>query len=195
MINFYIDKESQNHFPEISYTLKLWARNQDLDVGFTTSANNAVSIGANGDIVISNYFSSRKKPILNDDCFIVNDQGRPDFISTAFHLVNSLQEFEDNDLDELNRFKFKNSYQYKLENAKDNIVQKCFDEISKILQLKRVPRKSHFLLTHDVDMVNGAILEDGFNVLKKGRIDQFLKMHVNIAVGKPDWLNIDKIMK
>ena len=43
--------------------------------------------------------------------------------------------------------------------------------------------------------MNGAIFEDGFNVLKKGRVDQFFKMLLRVAIGRPDWLNIDKIMK
>jgi hypothetical protein len=50
-------------------------------------------------------------------------------------------------------------------------------------------------LSHDIDTVFGAIKEDGFNVLKKGRFDLFLKMLLNVAMGKPEWLNMDKIMK
>ena len=38
-------------------------------------------------------------------------------------------------------------------------------------------------------MVNGAIFEDGFYVLKKGRIDLFLRMLFNIAMGRHEWLN------
>ncbi len=95
----------------------------------------------------------------------------------------------------MGRFKFENSYQHRFKNTLENIVQLCFNEISKICGVTPPKEKTQFFLTHDIDMVNGAIIEDGFNVLKKGRIDQFLQLLFHVAIGKPDWLNMDKIMK
>lgn len=197
MINFYIDEDSQRVSSEISYILKVWASNQGFDIGFSHSRERAITIGENASnqLVISNHFMDQRNSVLNDDCVFTDKNGQPDFLSTAFYMINSVQEFNDNDPDELNRFKYKNSYQYKFKNSKDNLVQHYFNEISKTLKLKPSTQKNRFFLSHDIDLVNGAILEDGFNVLKKGRIDQFLKMLLHLAIGQPDWLNMDKIMK
>jgi len=132
---------------------------------------------------------------LNEQGLFNNNSRAPDYLASAFYMLNSVQEYYDQDKDDLNRFKYTNSYQFRLKNTKENRVQFCFDEISKIVGIPLRKEKSKFYLSHDIDSVYGAILEDGFNAIKRGRFDAFLKMLFNIAIGRPDWLNIDKIMK
>lgn len=197
MIKFYLNKDSERILPEITYLLKTWSKNQQIEIIFSNSPDGAITVGNDEEnlLNISTSFASDEAPTFSSRSFIENENGRPDFIATAFYMINSLQEHNEQDRDDLNRFKFTNSYQYRFKNPKENIVQHCFDEISKITGQPLLREKTRFFLSHDIDLVNGAILEDGFNVLKKGRIDLFLQMLFNVAIGKPDWLNIDKIMK
>jgi hypothetical protein len=132
---------------------------------------------------------------LNKHGFFELLPGVPDYLSTAFFCLTSLQELGNTDLDSLGRFQYKHSYQYKFGNSKRNIVQECFDKMAARLDLAPQETNSAFFLSHDIDSVYGSIKEDGFNVLKKGRFDLFLAMLLKIAMDKPEWLNIDKIMK
>ena len=185
---------------EISYVLKIWKSNTKIDFTFSDDAPDAIRIGTSSTdtIQLSQQFARRDffAPTMNSEGFILdNTTGNIDYLFTAFYCMNSLQEYKDEDKDELGRFKFKNSYQYRLKLEQANIVQACLNEISKALAAPVTTSKSKFFLTHDIDVVNGAILEDGFNVLKKGRIDIFFRFMFNVAINKPDWLNIDQILK
>jgi hypothetical protein len=110
-------------------------------------------------------------------------------------MLSCSQEHRDTDPDELGRFKYINSYQARLGIARKNQVQHCFDHIASQLGIASPNKPTRFFLSHDIDTVQGAIIEDGFNVIKKGRVDLFFKMLVNVAMGRPDWLNMDQIMK
>jgi len=197
MIKFYIDNDFEKIRPEIKYILEIWSKNQRTEINFTNIQEGAVTIGNNerNMFCVSRLLELHNSPSFNEMCLIENRNGHPDFVSTAFFMINSLQEHNDKDRDVLGRFKFTNSYQYRFKNSKENIVQHCLNEISKIIGITPRNEKTRFFLSHDIDSVNGAILEDGFNVLKKGRIDQFFQMLLNVAITKPDWLNMDKIMK
>jgi hypothetical protein len=183
---------------EIEFMLRTWANHTQMNIQFVNYPSDAVTVGQENEnrIYLSGdfsceYFSSIK---LNAQCLIENKNGLPDYLATAFYMINSMQEHNDSNSDEIGRFRYTNSYQYHFKNAQQNIVQHCFNEISKICGVTPPQKKTKFFLTHDIDSVNGAILEDGFNVMKKGRIDLFLKLLFNVALQKPDWLNMDKIM-
>jgi hypothetical protein len=74
-------------------------------------------------------------------------------------------------------------------------VHRCFEVRSNAAGIPPRRDKSQFMLSHDIDLVHRAVIEDGFNVLKKGRIDQFLGILMRAAMARPDWLNIDQIVK
>lgn len=160
----------------------------DSTVTVGTSPNNTFQINRS---FIQGTLSAE---LLNEKCFIQNDTGEPDYISTAFFMLTTGQEVKDNDPDIHGRFKYSNSYQYKFHNNKENIVQECLSQLRRKLGLAAADEPSSFFLSHDIDMVNGAIIEDGFYVLKKGRVDIFLSLLMHVAIGRPDWLNMDKIM-
>lgn len=198
-MNIYITEEAQHLRPELEYLLRVFEKNKNTSISFSSQPSNAISIGFSNEckIVILSEFAqpslSLKK--LNEQCLFTLDNGHPDYFSTAFYMLSSQQEVQEKESDALGRFKYSDSYQFKFKNAKDNIVQYCFDKIGELLGLHSNHFKSSFFLSHDIDTVNGAIIEDGFNVIKRGRIDLFIKFLFNIATGKPDWLNIDKILK
>jgi hypothetical protein len=196
MINFSISSEVQGVKPELEFILSTWAKNAGRKFKLTDNEGIRIGKSPESNLQITNDFAQRKfnQIKLGSEGVIKSESGQPDYIATTFYLLNSLQEHGDKDTDELGRFKYSNSYQYKLKNFDQNLVQNCFDAISKVAGTPIRNKKSQFLLTHDIDMVYGAWIEDGFNVLKKGRIDQFLVFMLNAIRNRPDWLNMDKIM-
>lgn len=200
MIKFYFEKDVGSHTKaQLVYLLNIWAKNRQVEVSFTESPDSALRIGRddNSHFQLSESFvsSDPTRLVLNDQCRLEAANGKPDILATAFYMLNALQEYDSSNRDDLGRFPYTRSYQYRFKNAKENIVQQYFDTISQIAGLSPRKEKTRFLLSHDIDAVYGAVIEDGFNVLKKGRIDLFLQLLFNGTLGRPDWLNIDRIMK
>jgi hypothetical protein len=203
MIAFHISDTAKAHEPEIRYTLGLWAINQAHSIQFSQRREGAVSIGTSSDdqLRIAPNFSgpgmaSRTSPFIRLD-------GGPadvfypasiDLLASAFQMVNALQEYGTPEADELNRYQYKSSYQNRLGGAGDNLVQQCFNAINKVVSAPLKSAPTRFFLSHDIDIVYNAIVEDGYHVIRKGRFDLFLKMLFNLAIGRPEWLNMDKIM-
>jgi hypothetical protein len=200
-MTIHISPDVSDRLPEINYLLKILAINCQETIAVTVSNDkSAPVIGRNPESTVqtSDNFGIRKVPLdyqFNNAGIIELEGGVPDYLSTAFLYLTAVQEHNDPDPDGLGRFKYKNSLQAKFRNVEKNLVQHCFDQLVPKLGLKKERRPSSFFLSHDIDTVNGAILEDGFHVLKRGRIDLFLKLLFNVALSKPDWLNIDEIMK
>jgi hypothetical protein len=187
MTKFYIDSDLEKMRPEICYVLQTWAKQQKTEIIFTNTRDDSITIGATGTNVIP--VSGIGQPIVIKDKI-----DRNELLSTAYYLINSMQEYKDKDKDDFGRFKYANSYQHTLKNPTANIVQQCFNEISTIAGISPLKTKTRFFLSHDIDTVYESILQDGFHVLKKGRFDLFLGLLFRVAVGRPDWLNIDQIM-
>lgn len=199
MVKFYFEEDVGSHTKaQLVYLLNIWARNRQVEVSFAGSPDNALRIGpgdSNHFQLSSSFLSDPTRLVLNDQCRIDAANGKPDILATAFYMLNALQEYDSSKRDDLGRFPYSSSYQYRFKNAKENIVQQYFDTISQTAGLSPRREKSRFFLSHDIDIVYGAVIEDGFNVLKKGRIDLFLQLVFNSVIGQPDWLNIDRIMK
>jgi len=202
MITFYLSETARPFEPEIRFTLELWAINQSQKIAFSPNPDDAFFIGTDPDahLRIAKDFTGpnapgRMHPFVQFDGGATDrfDAVSVDPLASAFQMVNSLQEYNAPEYDELNRYQFKTSYQKRLNNVNDNLVQHCFDAISNALQVsvKRTPTR--FFLSHDIDIVYGAIVEDGYNVIRKGRFDLFLKMLFNLAIARPEWLNMDQI--
>jgi peptidoglycan/xylan/chitin deacetylase (PgdA/CDA1 family) len=125
------------------------------------------------------------------DCIIRDHNGEPDYISTIFYMINSLQEYDAATVDEIGRFKYTDSYQNKFGNVEDDLVGRY----ASMIMGQSHPVKSRIFLSHDIDSVNGALLQDSYHLLKKGDPLPIFKLVFNAALGRPDWLNMDKIMK
>lgn len=197
MVKFKIASELTMVRPELEFVLQTWAKNAGQEFIITESEGITVGTDLKSDLQVSTYFIQKdfNRIKLDKEGVVLCESNRTDYITTIFYLINSLQEHNSTDLDELGRFKFANSYQFKLKNWDQNIVQYCMDAISNLACVSSRKAKSQFLLTHDIDMVYGSWLEDGFNVIKKGRFDQFAVLLLNAIFNRPDWLNMDKITK
>jgi hypothetical protein len=112
-------------------------------------------------------------------------------------MVNSLQEYNST-TDTIGRFAYVNSYQRKFRNVKENLVQKYFDRLAdhpKFSKIAKQGEKTRIFISHDIDNVNAAWKEDGFAALKKGQVHHVFQLLFNAAVQKPDWFNMDLIMR
>ena len=127
---------------------------------------------------------------------ILNKKGIKDCCATIFYMVNCLQELtiSDEEYDQIGRFKFKSSYQFKYECVDKNLVQ---EEIFGFCLEHNIPyknKKSKIFVSHDIDTLYGSFLQDGFWALKKKRLDIVLKIIINEFIRTPHWRNIDKII-
>ncbi len=200
-IHVHIDR-SLSILPEIRYTLEQFAVNKKIKIQFGTTGA-FVSDDYNADIPVSktltrninqHIFGSAQN--LGESGLIEFENGTPDYLGTAFYMLGCLQEYDpDSTKDQLGRFQYSESYQTRYQNTGKNIVQHCFDKLSEKLRVSTSQTPSKFFLSHDIDSVYGALFQDGFYALKHGRIDIILKLIMNTAIQKPDWLNIDQIMK
>ncbi len=127
------------------------------------------------------------------------ENGTPDYLATAFYLLTCAQELNDSKKDKFGRFPFEESYQKYFGIASENRVQKCFDELVKLTPklstLKKPAYKSTIFLSHDIDLINGALIQDGFYCLKRMNIPAIFQIIFSNLIVKPQWLNMDKIMK
>ena len=74
------------------------------------------------------------------------------------------------------------------------LVNNLFDELAHALGIPIPEEKSSVFLSHDIDAVNSAWLEDGKVALKKGRLLTFLKEMKNQITGNPAWFNFKEIV-
>lgn len=204
-MKFFI-QPNRNFTEEVKHLLNTLAHNKRFAIEFTRSAGEAdLTLGADegNDFIISEgFFSQLNKGdttrLVDEHLLVRNRKGEPDYISSAFYLINCIQESRANDLDEIGRFKYASSYQAKNQNCTDNLVQKYFDKICthpRLEHLNKHKEKSSFFLSHDIDSIHGALLQDGFYLLKKGKPHKLFNLFLNAVMQRPDWLNMDKIMK
>jgi len=190
----------------IKYTLGVFAHNRGIELESTDNASLAdlkIDETQNSDlpIAINFYKGLQAKKYHHSNYFekecLITVNSQPDFIATCFYMLNSLQEYNSTDVDEIGRFVFESSYQHKFNNIKENLVQKYFDKLAqhpKFSQANTKNQNSSIFISHDIDNVNSAWIEDGFAALKKGQIQHLFQLFFNAAIQKPDWFNMDKIM-
>lgn len=206
-IRIFID-QTLSSIRELRYVFQIISQNKNIDFDFVQDVSNSdlkITSGPESDFFVSSAFYEilrqgkyNFEKYFIKDCIIRDESGKEDLISTIFYCINSLQEYQSASDDSLGRFQFKNSYQYKFKNVLVNIVQELIDRICehpKLKDISKSSRKSKIFLTHDIDSIHGAWKEDGFHALKKMQPGKFLNVLLNAAIGKPDWLNMDKIMK
>lgn len=188
-------------FPELHYTLTQFAVNKKIKLSFNSNGLR-VSDSEQAPIQVSKKFAAdftaRKFNHLENlrhSGFIELENGQRDYLSTAFYMLACLQEYDTSQPpDRLGRFKFENSYQHTLKLATENRVQFCFDKLAEKIGIPSADTPSRFFLSHDIDLVYGSLLQDGFYAFKRGRLDIIFRLLMNVGMSRPDWLNIDKIM-
>ena len=208
MVHFFVDCGPRLN-AKIKYTLQLFAQSQQLEIRFvdnrrensfamTADVDSALPVATGFYLALDQQEFSYKK-IMNHDGWITTHRGEIDYLATAFYLVNSLQEYArpESEFDEVGRFRYSHSYQCHFQIPLENRVQYCFDQIRQRLFpfLRSTPKRSRIFLTHDIDTVHGAWVQDGFHCLKRGNFLGMLRLMWNASIAKPDWLNMDQIMK
>lgn len=127
---------------------------------------------------------------------LIIENGIADYIGTCFYMINCLQEYTTADNDYLDRFDYKNSYQYKFNCVEKNLVLKYFQEMAQVVFGKKIPlKKSNFHLSHDIDFIYSAWKSEIKSSLKRGNLLQFLKVTFNKLKGQNTWQNIEQIIQ
>lgn len=128
--------------------------------------------------------------------FKISESEKVDHVTTALFMLNYLQEYSAQQYDDLGRFPFELSYQNRYSSSKQDLVSFHFDRIANAmnLDLQRKNDASRIFVSHDIDEVNSAFLENGFYALKQGRFDILLNLVFNQLMGNPQWLNMTRIM-
>ncbi len=214
MINIFIKKE-QIYSNPIKYIFSVLAKNISSPISIVDDKSQAQVIVDHTDsnsikVNLEFYGKLINKQLYNpqnyfvDKPFIKFQDGSIDNLSTAFYLINSLQEHReiepsDDNYDKFGRFKYNKSIQNKFNCIEDNVVQKCFDQFCSenpvIMPFVKNANPSRVFLTHDIDKIYGSFTEDGLWAFKRGRIDVILKLILNEILLRPDWKNIDKLAK
>jgi hypothetical protein len=165
-----------------------------------------VSEDPRADLVLSECFGQQLMraelswpKVMPTEPLIRAEDGREDALSTAFYLVNSLQEHGSADRDAYGRFPYAASLQAHYDCLQENLVGQAFDRLYERLREhfgwpKRVAPPSVVLLSHDIDLVYRGWREDGKHALRQGQLDRFAGLLLRQVSGRPDWLNIEDIM-
>ena len=207
-MNVYIRKNTSYYFP-IIYVLKLIEKNREVKFDFLDNPRGSKIIwdhkNDNSQIIAIDfykYFNSDHKSLKHNKVFtsspnILDNNGKIDTLATIFYMINSLQELEpnDTDLDDLGRFKFLSSYQYRFNNINENLVESIINDFCEAHSIIGKQSRSVFFISHDIDNLYGSILEDGFWAIKQMKIGTILNLIILEMTKNPHWRNIDKIIK
>lgn len=164
----------------------------------------SISSGEDGEVMVNpdNLNLTKGKNFEEDfskDGYMTNRNGTRDWISTAFFLISCAQELDATKSDRFGRFPFDLSYQKYFGCVTRNVVQHCFDELvgstPSLKGMQKPIRKSKVFVSHDVDTVYGALLQDGFFALKRFNPVAMANVILSNLLSGPQWLNMDKIMR
>ena len=168
-----------------------------------------IKIGLNPDcqIVVSQKFYSalsrgafNPTEILDDAGFIKNGNGSIDHLGSAFYLMNCLEEYHasPDSRDPFGRFKSSASIQNKFQLSCENHVEKLFGRLiheNPILSdIGKANAPSQIFLSHDVDMINSALFQEGKAAIKALNIPQLLSLIFKYFISGPSYRDMDRIM-
>ncbi|MEP6794372.1 MAG: hypothetical protein ABJB16_08605 [Saprospiraceae bacterium] len=214
MIKLFI-KKNENYSKPLEYILRTLAKNKLLSFAFIDEKNEARIIFDHSDsrsipINLPLFDSLLQRKVYNHEFYfpdepriIFPDSRKPDWLGTAFYMINALQEYGQGDVndssDQYGRFRFDRSYQYRYNCIDQNLVQICFDQFCSEHALKPMTSKkgraTRVFLSHDIDTIHGSFLQDGMWAIKNGSPDIILKLVMNEVLLNPHWKNIDRISK
>lgn len=138
--------------------------------------------------------------VFPEEPVIRSQNGQKDILGTAFYMVNSLQEYpgKTEDLDELGRFKYRASYQYKFDVVERDLVSELFEELRNSISDKIGEETSQEVpacfLTHDVDRIAQGNPREAYHRLKKGKIGKTIRTGLHWMLGKHEWDNMEEIL-
>ena len=188
-MNVYVRKNTSYHFP-IIYVLKIIEKNRNVNFTINDNYENADIIwdhkNINSEVLAIDFFNSIKDnnaSLKHNEVFftsphIIDKNGMVDKFASIFYMINSLQEFnaEQKDLDDLGRFKYSSSYQYRFNNINENLVETLINNFCDEHSINGNKNDSVFFISHDIDRLYGSFFEDGFWALKKMKIGTMLNI-------------------
>lgn len=189
-------------YPEIKYTWDLFCKNKGIQYTETTEASADIRIGSSKDFnftVSKGFYELLKAQVFEhtvhftNECLIYADD-KPDYLSTAFYMVNSLQEYGGREKDEIGRFPYEKSYQYRFQNITENLVQQYFDAMAHQLGINERHTKSKVFLTHDVDSLYGLVREEISFMVKQVKPYLLLPYLAEKLFLKPHLRNVNKML-
>ena len=207
-MNVYIRKNTSYYHP-IIYVLKIIEKNRNVIFNIKNSSAEAEIIwdhkNIKSEVLAYDFFDSIKNgsaSLKHSEVFLtspnVTDKNdNVDKIASIFYMINSLQEFnvEKKDLDDLGRFKYSSSYQYRFNNINENLVETLINNFCDEHSIIGNKNDSVFFISHDIDRLYGSFFEDGFWALKKMKIGTMLNIILAEISKDYHWKNIDKIVK
>lgn len=139
--------------------------------------------------VKSGYYGS---DLLAEDGLI---EKNGDLLATAFYFLNCLWERDESrEKDVWGRSEFQFSlWREKGFEEPILIVNEVFDRLADDLGISCTKRRSILFLSHDIDAVYSAWMEDGKAALKKGKIGPLSRGISNKLSGKSSWFNFIEI--
>jgi len=204
--HFHIADSLKSVHNEVKYVLSVLGQSYETEVCFTGINGQAATVSSSTDCDIpvrsENIADASRLSFGKDftkDGFLMLENGDKDYLSTAIYLLSLAQELDGSKKDAFGRFPYSDSYQKHFSAVLENRVQHCFDDIivanPKFSLFKKPNEKSSIFISHDVDFINGALVQDGFHALKKLNIPAIFQIILSNLLVNPQWLNMDKIMK
>ncbi len=204
-------KRDEVYTKPLKYILSVLSKNKSIPVTFSQTKTDAQLIFDHTDstsIAVNSWFYEtllKKKIFRHENYFTANcyilfpETKKQDYLATAFYMINCFQEYDNHNVDKYGRYQFSGSYQNKFNCIEKNIVQACFDSFCNEYPVfggsLKSDKKTKVFLSHDIDSIYGSFLQDGLWAIKKGRLDVILKLVMSEILLKPNWKNIDKIVK
>lgn len=139
------------------------------------------------------------QPYYHMDSMLLTVDGRPDYLSSIFYLVNCLQELNPDPAtrDSLGRYDSAASLQVRNNVMQQNVVADFTAHVVASIPNVSIVKKSDkstIFLSHDMDTIYGSLVQDSYWCLKRGDIAAMAQvMFTNLLQG-PRWLNVDRIM-
>lgn len=197
---------NSNYYSITRYVLKLIEKNVNQQFQFVDAAEHGDIIWdtehPKSEPIAIKFYDEIKEKSLDKNHFasnttITTNDLKKDSIATIFFMVNCMQEFNPSaqQLDSFGRFKFEASYQSRLKNIEQNLVQKEIDALCLKWNITPSKKKSTFFISHDIDTIYGSFLQDGFWALKNMKIGVVLSLILWEFTNKQHWKNIDQIIK
>jgi len=196
--------------PELKYTIQVLFWHYGLKVSFVTDLSDAECVIDNsesGDLIFNEslFLSAIEGVDLTSEFVSRNgvfymDNGRPDYLFSAFYMLSCAQELGVKQKDEFGRFRYKDSVQYKMNIGAIDLVSGYFDRIVMMfpklgLSLNKSKRKKKLFLSHDIDLLYGSIIQDSFSCIKRFDISNLLIVLLKNIFVKPQWMNMREIIE
>lgn len=152
--------------PILKHTLKLLENHFQVQLNEDDTDTIIISNTPDADIQISDKFISlfnkkefNQKKVFDDKPLIYCENGTPDYLGTCAYMVNYLQEYVNDPtcFDELDRFKYEKSYQFRFSCVRENLVLEYLQKLTrgciKLQHIKRKYTSTSIWPSHDIDSI------------------------------------------